>query len=105
MTSRSLMVWPWPERPHPKWQQVMISSLAQLCGCISPNPIRERLSRELAEDKQTRLVSTCVPCPRSLTEDWAAWQEIVHLRNELTGGAERLLRGKARAQMAWIILT
>lgn len=64
-----------------------------------------RLPSELAEANQTRLVSVRVPCPRSLIQDWVAWQGIVHLRNELTGEAERLLRGKAKAQMAWIILT
>lgn len=51
---------------------------------------------------QTRLVSVCVPWPRSLI---LAWQRIVHFRNELTSEAERLLRGKAKAQMAWVTLT
>lgn len=104
VTSRSLIVWPLSESLIQKGNKEWFLHLL-LSGFVSSDPIYERLLSELAEDNQTRLVSACAPSPGSLIQDWAAWQGILHLRNELTGGVERLLRGKAKAQKARIILT
>lgn len=75
------------ERPNLKRQQGVISPLLPL-WLLSPDPVLERLPGELAGDNQTRLVSACVPCPRTLRTGWPGrelcfweikWQ--VQLRN------------------------
>ena len=64
-------------------------------GFLSPDPVTGRLRSELAGDNQTPDLLVLV-FPAQDSQERVSWQGVVPLRNEMTGAAEKLLRGKAK---------
>lgn len=64
-------------------------------GFLSSDPVTGRLRSELAGDNQTPDLLVLV-FPAQDSQERVSWQGVVPLRNEMTGAAEKLLRGKAK---------